>query len=267
MKSDAIKKGIERAGNRSLLFATGMTRKAVSRPLIGIASSFTDLVPGHCAMRDLERFIEKGIHSGGGYAAIFGVPAICDGTAMGHSGMNYSLPSRELIADCVETMARANCFDGMVLLTDCDKITPGMLMAAFRVNIPCIVVTAGPMLAGMYKMKRRDLVRDGFELVGVVKAGKMSVKELSCIEMEACPGPGSCAGRHGPGQEEDAEDREPDAARRPARRAVRSRRRGPPRHPPHPLGVLSFRSGGSLRGAALFLSRTLSRAATRASRP
>src|SRR5512133_1935537 len=135
MRSDAVKKGLERTPHRSLMFATGMTRKSMDRPLIGVASSFSDLVPGHTAMRELERWIEKGVHSGGGYAAFFGVPAICDGIAMGHKGMHYSLPSRELIADCVESMAQANSYDGMVLLTDCDKITPGMLMAAMRVDI------------------------------------------------------------------------------------------------------------------------------------
>ena len=194
MRSDAIKKGLERAPHRSLLHATGMTKKSMNRPLIGIASSFTDFVPGHVGMRELERAIEKGIHSGGGQAGIFGVPAICDGIAMGHLGMHYSLPSRELIADSVETMAMANQFDGMILLTDCDKITPGMLMAALRVNIPCIVVTAGPMYAGSYRKVRRDLVRDGFEPIGLVKSGEMSEKELACLELEACPGPGSCSG-------------------------------------------------------------------------
>ncbi len=194
MRSSAIKDGIERAPHRSLMFATGITRKALKKPSIGIASSFSDLVPGHIGMRDLERFIEKGIHSGGGYASIFGVPALCDGVAMGHSGMNYSLPSRELIADSVETVANAHQLDGLVLLTDCDKITPGMLMAAMRLDIPCIVVTAGPMFAGNYRTKRRDLVRDAFEPVGLVKSGQMPQEELDCLEMEACPGQGSCAG-------------------------------------------------------------------------
>ena len=193
-RSDLTRKGVERAGHRALMFATGMTRQALSRPLIGIASSFTDLVPGHVGMRELERCIERGIHSAGGHAAVFGVPAVCDGIAMGHRGMHFSLASRELIADCVETMAMANAFDGIVLLTACDKITPGMLMAALRVDIPAIVVTAGPMAAGRYKKVRRDLVRDAFESVGLVQAGKMSTDELACLEMEACPGEGSCAG-------------------------------------------------------------------------
>ena len=151
MRSDRIKKGLERAPHRSLLFATGITRSELDRPMIGIATSFTDLIPGHIGMRDLERFIEKGVHAGGGWPQLFGLPGICDGIAMGHLGMHYSLPSRELIADMVESIAMANAFDGLVLLTNCDKITPGMLMAAARVNIPTIVVTAGAMHSGNYQ--------------------------------------------------------------------------------------------------------------------
>ena len=138
MKSDAIKIGVEHAPHRALLYAGGLSDNTIKKPFIGIASSFTDLVPGHAGMRDLERQIEKGIHSGGGQAYIFGVPAVCDGIAMGHSGMRYSLPSRDLIADCVESVASAHQLDGLVLLTNCDKITPGMLIAALRLNIPSI---------------------------------------------------------------------------------------------------------------------------------
>ena len=140
MRSDSVKKGIHKAPHRSLLYATGVTKEGLKRPFIGIASSFSDLVPGHAGMRELERQIEKGIHSGGGQSFIFGVPAVCDGIAMGHSGMKYSLPSRDLIADCVESVAAAHQLDGLVLLTNCDKITPGMLMAALRLDIPCVVV-------------------------------------------------------------------------------------------------------------------------------
>src|SRR5574344_696399 len=150
MRSDNVKKGINKAPHRSLLYATGVSKEGMKRPFIGIASSFTDLVPGHANMRDLERQIEKGIHSGGGQSFIFGVPAVCDGIAMGHGGMKYSLPSRDLIADCVETVAQAHQLDGLVLLTNCDKITPGMLIAALRLDIPAIVVTAGPMIDGKY---------------------------------------------------------------------------------------------------------------------
>jgi dihydroxy-acid dehydratase len=145
-------------------------------------------------MRELERSIEKGINAGGGTSFIFSVPGVCDGIAMGHKGMHYSLASRELIADMIESVTLAHALDGLVLLTNCDKITPGMLMAAARLDIPCIVVTAGPMHSGMYKMKRRSLVRDTFEAVGLYSAGKISDAELEGLEMCACPGQGSCQG-------------------------------------------------------------------------
>ncbi len=196
MRSDRAKKGIERTPNRSLFFATGLTRQGLNSPFIGIASSFTDIVPGHVGMRDLERAIENGIHRAGGTPFIFGTPAICDGIAMGHEGMKYSLPSRELIADIVESMANAHSLDGLVLLTNCDKITPGMLMAAGRLDIPSIVVTAGPMLSGNYHGRRLSLVRDTFEAVGQHLAGKLSLEELEAMEMEACPGCGSCQGMY-----------------------------------------------------------------------
>ena len=176
------------------IMATGVTRQNLNKPFIGIASSFTDLVPGHINMREFERAVENGISSGGGVPFIFGLPAICDGIAMGHSGMHYSLPSRELIADEIETMAEAHKLDGLVMLTACDKITPGMLMAAGRLNIPTIIVTSGPMMTGRYKMRKLDLVRDTFEAAGAVRAGKITEAEVSCLEENACPGPGSCAG-------------------------------------------------------------------------
>lgn len=196
MRSDRIKKGLERVPHRALLFATGITRDEIKKPLIGIASSFTDIVPGHIAMRDLERFIEKGIHTRGGYPFIFGIPAICDGIAMGHMGMHYSLPSRELIADSVESIAEAHSFDGLVLLTNCDKITPGMLMASARLDIPSIVVTAGPMLSGRLKGRRLSFVNDSFEAIGKAKKGELTDKELEEIEISACPGPGACQGMY-----------------------------------------------------------------------
>jgi dihydroxy-acid dehydratase len=168
----------------------------MGKPFIGIASSFTDLVPGHVGMRELERYIERGIAAGGGVPFIFGVPAICDGIAMGHSGMHYSLPSRELVADTVESVARAHCLDGLILLTNCDKITPGMLMAAARLNIAAVVVTAGPMMTGRYNHKRRSLVRDTFEAVGQFQAGKIAEAELGELELAACPGAGSCQGMY-----------------------------------------------------------------------
>lgn len=194
MRSNEIKKGANRAPNRCLVYATGVSNKDINKPYIGIASSFTDLVPGHIGMRDLERFIERGVAAGGGVPFIFGVPAICDGIAMGHAGMHYSLPMRELIADMVESVTRAHCLDGLVLLTNCDKITPGMLMASARLNIPTVVVTAGPMLTGRYGGKRRSFVRDTFEAVGQFHAGKIDEKELTALEMSACPGAGSCQG-------------------------------------------------------------------------
>jgi len=196
MKSHKIKNGFERTPNRALLYGTGISKAEMKKPFIGIASSFTDLVPGHTGMRDLERHIEKGIYAGGGTSFIFGVGAICDGIAMGHAGMHYSLPSRELIADMIESVTMAHQLDGLVLLTNCDKINPGMLMAAARINIPAITVTAGPMLSGNYAGRRRSLVRDTFEAVGLYQTGKINAQQLQCLEMEACPGQGACQGMY-----------------------------------------------------------------------
>jgi len=191
MRSDHLK---AKGPIRALLHATGISDKELHKPFIGLASSFTDLVPGHVDMRALERVIEKGIHAGGGVAFTFGLPAICDGIAMGHIGMHYSLPSRELIADTVESVAQAHQLDGLILLTACDKITPGMLMAAARLNIPTIVVTAGPMLAGCYKMTRLDLVHDTFEAEAAYKQGKINKKDFDNLILNACPGAGACSG-------------------------------------------------------------------------
>jgi dihydroxy-acid dehydratase len=196
VRSKLIKVGLERVPHRALLYATGIPRSEMHKPFIGIATSFTDIIPGHIGMRDLERFIEKGVHTGGGYPFFFGVPGICDGIAMGHSGMHYSLPSRELIADIVETVAQAHQLDGLVLLTNCDKITPGMIMGAARINIPSIVVTAGPMHSGYLKGKRLSLVNDTFEAVGKYKKGLIQDEELQALEMCACPGAGSCQGMY-----------------------------------------------------------------------
>ncbi len=194
MRSDTIKKGIERIPHRALLYATGLTPRDMQKPFIGIASSFSDLVPGHTNMRSLERSIENGVYEAGGVPFIFGLPAICDGIAMGHAGMKYSLASRELIADSIESVAQAHCLDGLVLLTNCDKITPGMLIAVARLNIPAIVVTAGPMMTGRFKGKRLSLVRDTFEAVAKAKLGQITAEEIHSIEMCACPGSGSCQG-------------------------------------------------------------------------
>jgi len=194
MRSEKTKRGIERTPNRALLYACGVTRAEMKRPFIGIASAFSDIVPGHVGMRQLEQDITQGVAAGGGRAFVFGIPAICDGIAMGHIGMHYSLPSRELIADSVESMAQAHQFDGLILLTSCDKITPGMLMAAARLDIPAIMVTAGPMLGGYLNGRRLSLVRDTFEAVGMYQGGKMTRHQLEALEMEACPGAGSCQG-------------------------------------------------------------------------
>ncbi|MFA5389342.1 MAG: dihydroxy-acid dehydratase [Candidatus Omnitrophota bacterium] len=194
MRSDIIRKGISKAGNRALLYATGVCCSDMKKPFIGIASSFTDLIPGHMHMRSLERAVENGVYAGGGRPFVFGIPGICDGIAMGHAGMRYSLASRELIADMVETISSAYSLDGLVLLTNCDKITPGMLMACARINVPTIVVTAGPMLTGRYKGRRLDLVRDTFEAVGKFKKGEISKEDMDELEMNACPGAGSCQG-------------------------------------------------------------------------
>ncbi len=197
MKSDNIKKGIARTPHRGLLMATGVSKKNMDAPFIGIASSFSDLVPGHIGMRELERQIEKGIHSAGGQAFVFGVPAVCDGIAMGHGGMRYSLPSRDLIADCVETVAAAHQLDGIVLLSNCDKVTPGMLIGALRLNIPAIIVTAGPMLDGHWHGEDKlTMISGSFEAVGRFRNGEISETCLKCLEEESCPSAGSCQGMY-----------------------------------------------------------------------
>ena len=194
MKSDKIKRGLERMPHRALLYATGISKTDMAKPFIAVASSATDIIPGHIGMKRLERFIERGICAGGGVPFFFGVPGICDGIAMGHTGMKCSLPSRELIADIVEMVTTAHSFDGLVCLTNCDKITPGMLMAIARLNIPSIIVTAGPMLSGRYKGKRLSLVADTFEAIGKFKKGQISQEDLQELEIRACPGMGSCQG-------------------------------------------------------------------------
>lgn len=193
MRSDEIKKGLARTPHRGLLMAAGVSKKNLDKPFIGIASAFTDLIPGHIGLRDLERQIEKGIHSAGGQAFVFGVPAICDGLAMGHSGMRYSLPSRDLIADCVEAVAAAHQLDGVVLLSACDKITPGMLLGAIRLNIPAIMVNAGPMLDGCSKGEKFTMIR-GFESVGKYRIGEITKERLDEIEEVICPSAGACQG-------------------------------------------------------------------------
>jgi dihydroxy-acid dehydratase len=192
-RSDEIKKGVSKAPHRSLLYALGLTKDEIDKPIIGIANSANDIIPGHKHLNEICESVKNGVYAAGGLPLAFSTIGICDGITMGHSGMNYSLPSRELIADSIEAVARAYKFDGLVLIPNCDKIVPGMLMAALRLNIPAIVVSGGPMLAGNYKGRKIDL-HDMFEAVGARVANKISDEELNEMEMNACPGYGSCAG-------------------------------------------------------------------------
>ena len=197
MRSDAIKKGIERAPHRSLLYALGVTRAEMNRPFVGVVNSYSEIVPGHAHLRDIAEAVKAGVWSGGGIPFEVNTIAVCDGIAMNHAGMKYSLPSRELIADSVEIVAEAHAFDALVFIPNCDKIIPGMLMAAVRVNLPSIFVSGGPMLAGCLanegKIEQVDL-SSVFEAVGKVAKGLMSLDELERLEAVACPGCGSCSG-------------------------------------------------------------------------
>jgi dihydroxy-acid dehydratase len=193
MRSDLMKKGLERAPHRSLCKAIGYTDEELAQPLIGIANSFNEIIPGHIHLNDIVKAVKSGIQSAGGTPIEFGTIGVCDGIAMHHRGMNYSLASRELIADSIEIMAMAHPFDGLVLVTNCDKITPGMLMAAMRLNIPALLISGGPMLTGRSRRKQTDVITV-FEAVGKVQAGKMTEEELRELEDVACPGSGSCAG-------------------------------------------------------------------------
>ncbi|MBN1876969.1 MAG: dihydroxy-acid dehydratase [Anaerolineae bacterium] len=193
MRSDAAKKGFERAPHRSLFYATGLTPEELDRPLIGVVNAFNEIVPGHVHLDKIAQAVKAGVRMAGGTPLEFNVIGVCDGIAMGHSGMNYSLPSRELIADSVESMVTGHAFDGLVFIPNCDKIIPGMLMAAGRLNIPAIFVSGGPMLAGRYQGEDIDL-KTLFEAVGKYKTGQLDDEELCALEMAACPGCGSCAG-------------------------------------------------------------------------
>jgi dihydroxy-acid dehydratase len=193
LRSDAIKVGVQRAPHRALLKALGITDNEMCKPFIGVVNSFTNIVPGHMHLNQVANSVKEGIISAGGVPFEFNTIGICDGIAMGHNGMRYSLPSRELIADSVEVMVQAHRFDGIVLISTCDKITPGMLMAAARLNIPAIMVTGGPMLSGVYKGKKVG-TDSMFEAIGKVAAGKMDEEELKCLEDVACPSCGSCNG-------------------------------------------------------------------------
>jgi dihydroxy-acid dehydratase len=194
MRSDKVKQGFERAPHRALLRATGLSAEAIAKPLIAICNSYTDIIPGHVHLRKVADLIKKAIIKAGGTPIEFDTIGICDGIAMGHAGMKYSLPSRELIADCVETMVNAHQFDGMICIPNCDKIIPGMIMGALRCNIPTIFVSGGPMRAGKMPDGRTVDLISVFEGVGALKAGKINEQQLEEISCNACPGAGSCSG-------------------------------------------------------------------------
>lgn len=196
MRSDTVKKGVERAPHRALFKAMGYTNTELERPLIGIANSANEIIPGHIHLDKIVEAVKAGIYMAGGLPVVFGTIGVCDGIAMNHEGMKYSLASREVVADSVEIMAMAHGFDGLVLVPNCDKVVPGMLMAAARLNIPAVLVSGGPMLAGRHPLepgRKIDLITV-FEAVGAVRSGKMDEKTLSMLEEEACPTCGSCAG-------------------------------------------------------------------------
>ena len=193
MKSDIIKRGVERAPQRSLLRALGCTDREIDQPFIGVISSYNEAIPGHSGLREIADAVKAGIRIAGGTPFESNTIAVCDGLAMNHPGMKYSLASRELIADSVEVVAQAHAFDALVLIPNCDKIIPGMLMAAARLNLPTVVVSGGPMLAGQLDGKAVDLA-DVFMAVGAVTRGEMAEAELDRLERVACPGCGSCAG-------------------------------------------------------------------------
>ena len=197
MRSDMVKKGIERAPHRSLLRALGCTSDDWDKPFIGVINSFSEIVPGHIHLQTVARAVKEGIRSRGGVPFEVNTIAVCDGIAMNHPGMKYSLPSRELIADSVEILAQAHAFDGLVCIPNCDKVVPGMLMAAVRLNLPSVFVSGGPMLAGKFVQgsaaRSVDLITV-FQAVGEVARGKMTEAELQELEVVACPGCGSCAG-------------------------------------------------------------------------
>ncbi|MFH1394787.1 MAG: dihydroxy-acid dehydratase [Candidatus Omnitrophota bacterium] len=193
MRSDQMKKGLERTPHRALLKALSYTNEELDRPIIGVANSANELIPGHIHLKDIAAAVKSGIRIAGGTPMEFNTIGVCDGIAMGHSGMKYSLPSREIIADSIEIMATAYPFDGLVCICDCDKIVPGMMMAMLRLNIPAILISGGPMFAGNIRKQQVDLITV-FEGVGKRISNKITQIELEELENEACPGCGSCSG-------------------------------------------------------------------------
>ncbi len=194
MRSDLIKSGLARAPHRSLLYALGLTKEEMERPLIGVVNSFNEIVPGHTHLRTISEAVKAGIRSSGGTPLEFPAIAVCDGIAMGHNGMHYSLASRELIADSCETMVEAHALDAIVFIPNCDKVVPGMLMAAARLNLPAIFISGGPMLAGRSLSGDPTDLTSLFEAVGSIGSGKSSADQLDFLEQTACPSCGSCSG-------------------------------------------------------------------------
>ncbi|MEM0266785.1 MAG: dihydroxy-acid dehydratase, partial [Archaeoglobaceae archaeon] len=193
MRSDVVKAGVDRVAHRALFKSLGVLDEDMGKPFIGIANAYSTIVPGHMTLDKITQSVKEGILSAGGVPFEFGIPGICDGIAMGHRGMSFSLPSRELIADCIEAMVEAHAFDGLVVVASCDKIIPGMLMAMLRLNIPAIAVTGGPMLSEKVRGEKVS-IKDAFEAAGLYKAGKLSNEELKLYEDFCAPYCGSCQG-------------------------------------------------------------------------
>jgi len=193
LASENIKEGTDRAPHRSLLYALGLTQEELRRSFVAVISALNDIIPGHKHLREIIQAVKDGVRMAGGVPFEGHCPAICDGIAMNHPGMRYSLPSRELIADCAESMVRAHAFDAVVFVPNCDKVVPGMLLAAARLNLPAVFVSGGPMLSGDFQGRKVDL-SDIFMALGALAKGNISREELSQLELTACPGCGSCAG-------------------------------------------------------------------------
>ena len=196
MKSDNVKKGVDRAPNKSLMYALGLTEEEISRPLIGVVSSYNEIVPGHMHLDKIAEAVKAGVRAAGGTPVLFPAIAVCDGIAMGHIGMKYSLVTRDLIADSTEAMAIAHQFDGLVMVPNCDKNVPGLLMAAARINVPTIFCAGGPMLAGRLPDGRRTCLSHMFEAVGAYHAGKLDEDGVQSYVEHACPSCGSCSGMY-----------------------------------------------------------------------